>query len=604
MLLDVMPDAAVVVDGTGTIVAFNRMAQELFDYEGEDLAGTQIEALVPDRFRDVHHRDCIAYSAAPRTRAMGAGLKLYGRRRDGSEFPVDISLAPVGRPDRPLVVAAVRDRTEHERATADFAQLAAIVNSSSDAIFSISSEGKVTTWNPGACQLFSYVAEEMIGQHINCLFPQDGSPEFEEIHGRVVAEQKTGPRDAKWLTKSGQTIDVAISLSPLKEPGGRRLGISVMARDIAQRKQAEALARRQDRVQASTADVRLSMLSNSPLEETFRLICGRVDEILDAQGTLVAVMGDSGLKVVAAAGVLAPYTEVLLDETTPLIKGVLESGASRVVTIREANLGGQLGGQLPLDDEVAMAPLRSDRGPLGVLATVGRPGDLATPERPIIEGLAGSAVLAIELAAARQAREHLLLASDRERIARDLHDVVIQRLFGTGMALQGVLGFIDNGRVAGRVAAAVDDLDATIREIRTAIFALEAPRPAQTGLRAEILRLVAAMNDLGFEPSVHFDGPVDSAVSDEVKSQLLAVVREALSNIARHANASRADVDLRVGDDIVLVVSDDGAGIGDINRESGLANLRVRAANLNGAMKLGPAPGGGARLEWRIPLRL
>ena len=96
----------------------------------------------------------------------------------------------------------------------------------------------------------------------------------------------------------------------------------------------------------------------------------------------------------------------------------------------------------------------------------------------------------------------------------------------------------------------------------------------------------------------------DSAVSDEVKSQLLAVVREALSNIARHANASRADVDLRVGDDIVLVVSDDGAGIGDINRESGLANLRVRAANLNGAMKLGPAPGGGARLEWRIPLRL
>jgi signal transduction histidine kinase len=257
------------------------------------------------------------------------------------------------------------------------------------------------------------------------------------------------------------------------------------------------------------------------------------------------------------------------------------------------------------DDAIlVVAALRSDRGPLGVLVSIGHREQLGTPEIPTVEGLAGSAALAIELAVARQAREHLLLAGDRERIARDLHDLVIQRLFGTGMVLEGVLGLITNARAAERVAAAVEDLDATIREIRTTIFALDMPKGAEAGLRTEILRLVAAMSEqLGFEPNVHLNGPVDSAVSDEVNANLLAVVREALSNTARHAKASWADVDLRVGDQAVLVVSDDGVGIGSLNRESGLANLRARAENLNGAMEIGNAPGGGTRLEWRVPVR-
>ncbi len=604
MLLDVMPDAAVVVDGTGSIVALNRLAEALFGYSTEDLAGKKIETLVPERFRHVHRRDRTTYSAAPRARGMGAGRRLAGRRRDGSEFPVDISLAPIGGPDRTLVVAAVRDRTEQDRATADLAQLAAIISSSSDAIFSTSADGVVTTWNPGASQRFGYPPAEMIGQHVSRLFPEDGSPEFEELLAAVVSEQKSTPRDTQWVTRSGRRLDVAISLSPLKEREGGPLRISVMARDITQRKQGEALLRRQEKVHHATADVRLSMLSNSPLEETLALICGRVDEILDAEGTLIALVEDTAIRVTAAAGVFAPLTGLLLDDVPPLMRAVVESGISRVVAAGEADLGHEVAGQRRGDDgTMVVAPLRSERGAVGLLATAGRAGQLGVLEIPIVEALGGSVALAVELAAARQAREHLLLAGDRERIARDLHDLVIQRLFGTGMALQGVLGVIDNERVADRIATAVDDLDTTIREIRTAIFALETPKSAATGLRAEIIRMVAAASEqLGFEPNVHFDGPVDSVVSGEVKAHLLAVVREAISNMSRHAKASQADVDLSVGDQAVLVVSDNGVGMHDLDHESGLANMRNRAVTLNGVMVVGASPEGGTRLEWRVPV--
>jgi signal transduction histidine kinase len=377
-----------------------------------------------------------------------------------------------------------------------------------------------------------------------------------------------------------------------------------VARDITQRKHAEALLRRQERVQATTADVRLSMLSNNPLEETFGLICGRVDQILDTDGALIAIAEVSGLRVAAAAGSFTAVTGLLLDESS-LVKEVLESGDAHALAVGDADIGEQLAIALSGDDQaLVVAPVPSDRGPLGMLATVGPPGRLGSREIPIVEGLAGSAALAVELAEARQAREHLLLAGDRERIARDLHDLVIQRLFSTGMGLQGVLGLMTPGLAAERVAAAVNALDDTIREIRTTIFALATPRRADTGLRAEILGLVASANEqLRFEPNVRFDGPVDSAVSDEVNAHVLAVVREALSNMARHANASRADIELRVGDEVVLVVSDDGVGIGEVRRDSGLANLRARAESLGGTVRVGPGPAGGTRLEWRVPVR-
>jgi signal transduction histidine kinase len=171
------------------------------------------------------------------------------------------------------------------------------------------------------------------------------------------------------------------------------------------------------------------------------------------------------------------------------------------------------------------------------------------------------------------------------------------------MGLQGILHLVSNQRAAERIAVAVDDLDETIREIRTTIFELEMPRSAASGLRTEIMSIVEeASESLNFEPNVHFDGPVDSVVSDEVKTELLAVIREALSNVARHSQASHADVHLAVDEEVSLVVSDDGVGLKDHGRRSGLANVRARAEVLGGSMGITSPPGGGTRVEWRVPM--
>ena len=161
--LSLMPDSAVAVDGKGTIVAINERTEAYFGYSAIELEGKSIEILVPERFRHPHRSRRAGYSSSPRARPMGAGLDLYARRKDGSEFPVDISLAPIGSEEGQLVVAAVRDITERRAAQAAEAQLAAIVESSADGIFSMSDRGVITSWNPGAEAIFGFSRADVVG---------------------------------------------------------------------------------------------------------------------------------------------------------------------------------------------------------------------------------------------------------------------------------------------------------------------------------------------------------------------------------------------------------------------------------------------------------
>ena len=174
--LALTPDASVVVDEEGTIVSANEQAEALFGYEPGELRGRKVDVLVPERFRHEHRNHRAGYMAAPRAREMGAGLDLTGRRRDGSEFPVDISLAPLAGQERPLVVAAVRDSSERRAAHATAAQLAAIVRSTMDGIVSISPEGLITSWNPGAERLFEWASSDIVGSHVSALVRDAESP--------------------------------------------------------------------------------------------------------------------------------------------------------------------------------------------------------------------------------------------------------------------------------------------------------------------------------------------------------------------------------------------------------------------------------------------
>lgn len=234
-------------------------------------------------------------------------------------------------------------------------------------------------------------------------------------------------------------------------------------------------------------------------------------------------------------------------------------------------------------------------------------GEFSEQDESLAVALAGVAGIAIENARLHSRLRDLTLIEDRERIAADLHDTVIQRLFATGLALQATVKVISSPEGVRRVEAAVADLDETIRQIRSAIFALHTPRSAQRGTRAEILALTAeAAASLRFEPHVHFDGPIDITLDGALTDHLLAVLREALSNVVRHASATRVDIAVAVTDaDVIAEVRDNGVGLGTRGRPDsrGLANMTSRAESLGGSLTLGAGPEGtGTVLTWQVPL--
>ena len=324
------------------------------------------------------------------------------------------------------------------------AQLAAIVHASDDAMFSMTPDGVIQTWNRGAERLFGYPAAEMVGHRGDVLVPSGLGEELAAALKRLRAGERAAGYDSRRRRKDGSMVDVAVTLSAMREPGGELTGFAAVLRDVTER-------------------------------------------------------------------------------------------------------------------------LRTDA----------------------------------ELAEARAQQEVL---AERDRMARDLHDSVIQRLFAAGMALQGTAGLRGGAEVAARIDAVVQELDISIREIREAIFTLRSGPRAPASLRAQVLELASgAESALGFAPAVAFDGAVGS-VPPDVTSQVVAVVREALSNVARHAGASAAEITLTAGADLLLAVSDNGRGMGAVSRSSGLRNMRERAHLLGGSFEVISEPGAGTRLHWRVPL--
>ena len=229
-------------------------------------------------------------------------------------------------------------------------------------------------------------------------------------------------------------------------------------------------------------------------------------------------------------------------------------------------------------------------------------------DEELVVGLAAAAGVAIENARLHEQVQELALVEDRERIARDLHDTVVQRLFATGLSLQGTARLVraDPRSAESRIEAAIDDLDLTVKHIRSAIFALETARQLRESLRDRVLSLTReAADTLGFEPKVLFDGPIDTRVPAEVGTQLVATLEEALSNVARHAKASRVEVEIVLDGDLVLRVTDDGVGPPPpgTHRGRGLENMRARAERLGGRLELKPAEPRGTALEWCVPCR-
>jgi signal transduction histidine kinase len=227
-------------------------------------------------------------------------------------------------------------------------------------------------------------------------------------------------------------------------------------------------------------------------------------------------------------------------------------------------------------------------------------------DEALVGALALAAGMAIENYRLHQQVHEAAVFEDRERLARDLHDTVIQHLYAIGLSLQSLTDEVEAEGLADRLNSVITHIDDTIRQVRSSIYEL-GPTGGETGVRAEVLALVRSLDPVvGFEVHVTFDGAIDAAIPDEMRGDLLATIREALTNVGRHAQASRATLTLRAGRGACrLEVSDNGRGLhaqAETGGGLGLVNLQRRAEGLGGTMLVGTGPDGGTTLVWQVPI--
>jgi len=420
----------------------------------------------------------------------------------------------------------------------------------------------------------------------------------DEVFGNLYLTEKRGGDD---FTEDDEAVLVAL---------GAAAGVAIENARLYE------AARRQQRWMQANAEVATSLLSGADPDEVLAVVTRQVRELSNADLVVLALPEQDTRRLTirfadgdgadSARGLVLPADRSLsgyvLSSGEPLAVEDFAGNERTAEVVREPM--GHIGPAI-------LFPLGAAGDVRGVLTVGRRRGGMPFPEATaeVIGSFAVQAGIALELAARRSDAERLSLYEDRDRIARDLHDLVIQRLYATGMSLEGTVPMITRPETATRVKRAVDAMDETIKDIRLTIFALQSRgRDSQLNLREAIVGVVEEMTaPAGFAPSLRLGAKLNDRVRPEIAEDMLTALREALSNAARHAQASRIDVSVDIDAEgfLTMRVTDNGVGIPPDGRRSGLRNLRQRAEKLGGELRLGPADadGGGTELVWRVPPR-
>lgn len=357
----------------------------------------------------------------------------------------------------------------------------------------------------------------------------------------------------------------------------------------------------------ASREITTELLSGASTQDAFRLIARRAIELTKSDGALIVLTHpETGLpNIEAHAGDVDVEDGTVLAAEGPVASKVLNDDAP----VLEADLAAKgdrgLNEVLPGYGPMMAVPLHAVDAPNGAVVALRRSTNqpFAPDKVPMLRSFADQAAIAIELASKQRAQRQLDVFGDRERIARDLHDHVIQRLFVTGIGLQSTLRRSDETETRRRVQTAVEEVDDIIRVIRTSIFDLHEHESARTSLRRRLLDTVLeSSTGADLTPSVQVTGALDTLVPVEYHEQADAVVREAVTNAVRHAGARQLRVSVSAAESLTIDVVDDGVGIGATAPHSGLRNLRERAERFGGELLLSEQQEGGTFLRWSVPL--
>lgn len=372
-------------------------------------------------------------------------------------------------------------------------------------------------------------------------------------------------------------------------------------------------SRMRERWLSAVAEINGELLGGASVDDNLALVARWVRGLVDADEALLMLADGEHAQSVSVSvtagepgnGLLGVSADTVGDGP---IATLMRTGEPRILP--------DLVALLPDEPRVASAgfgssvavPLSNSSGAGGVLIAVREKATrpFAADQIPMLTSLADQAAVALEFADKQRNQRLLDVLADRDRIAQDLHDHVIQQLFATGMGLQGILRKVTDEHIRGRVHNAVEQLDRTVREIRTSIFDLHtAGDDRSASLRRRLLDVVTDLSaDTVVSPSMRVSGAVDTLVPPQLGEHAEAVVREGVSNALRHSGAGEIVVAVdATGDELLIEIVDDGAGIPPDARRSGLDNLERRARRCGGEMAVDDGPGGGTRLVWRVPLR-
>ena len=482
--------------------------------------------------------------------------------------------------------------------------LEVIVAGCSDAVIVVDSDGKIVLTNPVVSFLFGYRPDEICGRDIEMLLPlkarADHLSHFNGFLADPHVRQLGSGLNLEGLHRDGQTFKVDIALRPMQFE--ESLYVVAFVRD------AREPQRQMDRLRA-VSEITQRLLKGSPTEEVLQYFAEQSRILAEATASWVVVPSDSGQLVICAAD--GPGTASLIGLELPMDSSrsgmVMKSGVPELIP--QLSLADNIPPQvvkMNLGSSVYL-PLVSDGRHLGALVIArsqhGAPFDPL--DIALAEIFAGATAAAIRLGEEREEFNRLILIEEDERIARDLHDTVIQQLFAVGMSLQAVRPDA-TGKLGERIDIAVDRLDDVIRDIRNTIFRLPGRTRQIQGLREEMFSLADRYAiDLGFTPHIEFHGAVEIAIPDDVAVHLLFVLSEALSNIARHAHASAAEVRVSIDNGwLSSLVVDDGTGLAaGAPVGNGLRNMMARATALGGTFKVEAGAPSGTVVEWSVPVR-